>query len=196
MSIAQVPDEILQHLLYFVSPQDNLVNVQRVSSRFNRLANERLLWRYHCRSSFHHWNPINDLQRNLQARASGVDWKAIFLHRERRNARIAHLFDGILASRIDRLQKFEEICRMGYDAKDFLIDQRQTARTDQGNGLAVRYGICGILLPISISVAEDCSGTLALRFLTAFIKASLLMNGSRWSLLSRLLLRPFPVEFG
>lgn len=123
MLLDQVPYEIIQHLLYYVSPEDNLASFQLLSHRLYRLANEPLLWKYHCRSSFRFWNPEHGFQRRLKQRASEADWKCLFIQRNTRNVQISHLLDEILATKAGRLMKFEQICRLGYDAKDFLLDQ-------------------------------------------------------------------------
>lgn len=51
------------------------------------------------------------------------------MERNRRNTRVSYLMDGILASKVGRLQKFGQICMLGYDAKDFLLEQCHTDET-------------------------------------------------------------------
>ncbi|KAF7542818.1 hypothetical protein G7Z17_g11247 [Cylindrodendrum hubeiense] len=126
MLLDQVPDEIIHHLLYYVSPEDNLASFQLLSHRLNRLADEPLLWKYYCQRTFRFWNPEHGFHRRLKQRASEVDWKRLFILRNTRNARVSHLLDDILATKVGRLMKFEQICRLGYDAKDFLLDQCHT----------------------------------------------------------------------
>jgi F-box protein 21 len=126
MSIHQVPDEVIQHLLYFISPTDNLASIQPLCYRLNRLANEHLLWRHHCRASFRYWQPEHDFHRKLSLRASEVDWKSLFILRQRCNAKASRLLEDILATKLGRVRKMEQLCMLGYDVKDFLLDQRQT----------------------------------------------------------------------
>lgn len=123
MHLEQLPDEIVQHLLYYISPEDTLCGFQYLSHRFKRLANESLLWKYYCQSSFQFWHPEHDLQGKLKCRASDVDWRHLYLLRKARNDQVSYLLDGILASKVGRLRRFEEICQFGYDAKDFLLKQ-------------------------------------------------------------------------
>merc|ERR1712093_736618 len=54
--LTSLPDEVLQHILAYCPPHDVLLNVQRLSKRFNRLGSEPLLWRYHCRTDFNYWD--------------------------------------------------------------------------------------------------------------------------------------------
>lgn len=122
-ALESFPNEIILHILHFLPPEDNLATFQLLSRHPSRLANRPLLWRRHCRDSFKYWNPDHGFQRKLEAPAGDVDWKALFLERKRRSERIAVLFDGMLASRLGRLWRFEQICHQGYDAKDFLVEQ-------------------------------------------------------------------------
>ena len=123
MSLDKVPDEIIQHLLCYVSPADNLGTVQVLDRRLHRLANEPLLWRLHCARSFSFWHPRHGFARLLRLRVHEVEWKRLFLVRVRQEGLVARLLDDIIATRVGRLQRFETISRLGYDAKDFLLRQ-------------------------------------------------------------------------
>ncbi|KAF7561970.1 hypothetical protein G7046_g2148 [Stylonectria norvegica] len=154
MFFDQVPDEIIQQLLYYISPEDTLNHVLVLSRRLNRLAHEPLLWRYHCRSAFTFWSPEHGFQRTLRERASDVDWKRLYTLRRNRNVRISILLDEILATKVGRLKKFEEICRLGYDAKDFLLAQCKADDTAE-DVLARRYYGNAVLDSIHRSVAIE-----------------------------------------
>lgn len=123
MSLDKVPDEIIQHLLCYVSPADNLRSIQVLDRRLHRLANEPLLWRLHCIRSFSFWHPRHGFARMLRLAALEVEWKLLFLLRARQNGLVARLLDGIIATKVGRLKRFEAIARLGYDAKDFLLRQ-------------------------------------------------------------------------
>lgn len=128
-ALEEVPDEILQHILSYISAHDNLKTVQLLSRRLNRLANEPLLWRQHCKRNFTYWNPSHNFPAKLAGRVSDVDWKALFLLRKARDAQISSLFDGMLSTQLGRARRFEQICLLGYDAKDFLLEQCRTIET-------------------------------------------------------------------
>lgn len=122
-----IPDEILQLVLYFISPEENLRGAQLASRRFHRLANEPLLWRYHCRHAFVHWSPAHDITARLAGRVSEVDWKSLFIQRKKTNFYIAQEFDHVVATKLGRSGKYEQICLLGNDAKDFLMEQSHTS---------------------------------------------------------------------
>ncbi|KAL7905696.1 hypothetical protein GGI35DRAFT_471570 [Trichoderma velutinum] len=138
LSLDQMPDEIIGHLLYYLSPYDNLYNVQLVSHRFYRLANEPLLWRHHCRSSFEYWNPRHRFYKKAAALAQETDWKELFIFRSARNEQVSALLDEIIRTKVNRVRGFEIIGQIGYDAKDFLLEQCQTSPSAE-DGLARRY---------------------------------------------------------
>ncbi|KAL6877283.1 hypothetical protein HDV57DRAFT_522558 [Trichoderma longibrachiatum] len=136
-SLDQVPDEIIGHLLYYIPPYD-LANFQLVSHRFYRLANQALLWRHHCRSSFKFWHPRHRFHERTAALAQETNWKDLFIYRSARNRQVSRLLDDIIRTKVNRVRGFEIIGQIGYDAKDFLLEQCQTSPYAE-DGLARRY---------------------------------------------------------
>ncbi|ETS85514.1 hypothetical protein PFICI_03539 [Pestalotiopsis fici W106-1] len=151
-SFDQLPDEIIAHILSYLAPEETLTTVPRLSKRFHRIADTQLLWKLYCETSFRYWHPEHDIAQKLRNRASDVDWKGLFALRLQRNRRIARLLDGIVASRVSRLEKTEEICQHGYDAKDFLLSQCKIADTAD-DVLARRFYSCNVLDSIHRSIA-------------------------------------------
>ncbi|KAG7101853.1 hypothetical protein HYQ44_018692 [Verticillium longisporum] len=126
-TLEEIPDEIIHHILSFVSPENNLLRVQLLSRRLNTIANEPLLWRQHCRTAFTYWGPDHDFQAKLDGKVSDVDWKALFLVRKATNARISNLFDGILATKLGRA--------VGTDSKALLASLRRGLALDVWDSL-------------------------------------------------------------
>ncbi|KAL0939469.1 F-box domain-containing protein [Colletotrichum truncatum] len=152
LSLDQVPDEILLQILYYISPEDNLLSFHPLSRRLHHLANEPILWRYYCLQSFKFWHPDHRFGEQLQKPVSEVLWKRLFLSRKRRNTKVSNLFSGILATKHGRVKKFEEICLLGLDAKDFLLTQAQTSETVD-DVLSRRYFSNAILASIRRGIA-------------------------------------------
>ena len=120
-SLDALPDEVLQQILFYISPRDTLLNVQRVSKRFNRLGSEPLLWRYHCRVDFKYWDSKHRIKQKFLGGVGDVDWKALYTHRKVVDARTTELLNGILEGQISRIKRFDAIGKFGYDAKDTLL---------------------------------------------------------------------------
>ncbi|KAI0098434.1 hypothetical protein F4814DRAFT_433918 [Daldinia grandis] len=153
-SINSLPDEIVHHILLYVPPEETLSNIALLSKRFNRVAHEPLLWRCYCEHNFKYWEASHHFKERLKGYLRGTDWRRLFLLRLGRNAYIARLLDGIVASRVSRLQKMEQICLYGYDAKDYLLSQCQ-APDSAKDVLARRYYSCSVLDSIHRSLAIE-----------------------------------------
>lgn len=129
LSLEQMPDEIIGHLLYYLSPEDNLFGVQLVSRRFCRLVNEPLLWKYHCRTSIKYWSPHHRLKEKLAAPAQKTNWKRLYIRRSGLNLQVSNTLDEIIRTKVHRGRGFEAISQLGYDAKDVLLEHCQAPTT-------------------------------------------------------------------
>src|SRR4051812_7396613 len=81
-SLDVLPDEVLQHILFYITPRDTLLSVQQISKRFDRLGSEPLLWRYHCRVNFKYWDSRHRIKQKLLGNVADVDWKKLFKYRK------------------------------------------------------------------------------------------------------------------
>ncbi|TAQ84599.1 hypothetical protein B7494_g7082 [Chlorociboria aeruginascens] len=138
LSLIDLPDEVLQHIFYYFSPEDTLLNVDHISKRFNRLSNEPLLWRYHCRVQFRYWDSNHRIRQKFAGNVGDVDWKTLFLYRQQVDLQTTRTLDSILEGQIDRIGKFEEISKFGYDAKDTLLRHCHTS-SEADDALARKY---------------------------------------------------------
>lgn len=120
-SLDALPYEVLQHILLYIPPHDTLLNILRVSRQFNRLGNEPLLWRYHCRVQFKYWDSKHRIRQKFLGSAGDVDWKALYTHRKNVDAQTTQMLNGILEGQINRIKKFDAVGHFGYDAKDTLL---------------------------------------------------------------------------
>ncbi|KAH7018289.1 F-box domain-containing protein [Microdochium trichocladiopsis] len=153
-ALERLPDEIIQLILRHVPAQDVLSAVALTSRRLHTVSQEPLLWKYFCVHNFKYWQAEHYIQRKLVAQVHDVDWKRLFIQRLQRNIHIAYLIDGIVASRVRRLQKSEAICLYGYDAKDYLLSQCKVADSAD-DVLARRFYSCTVLDSIHRSLAIE-----------------------------------------
>jgi F-box protein 21 len=135
-SLESLPDEVLRQILSYISPRAILVNVQRLSKRYNTLGNEPLLWRHHCRVDYKHWDSKHRIKHKFLGQAQHVDWKALYLHRRNVDTQTTELLDSILEGQTSRLKKFDLICGYGYDAKEILL--RHCAASDNAEDVLAR----------------------------------------------------------
>lgn len=140
MSLDQLPDDIIQHLLYCLSPGDTLSGFQLTCRRFALLSSEPLIWRYHCVNAFRYWHPGHEFPVKVRAPVAEVDWKGLFIFRRSRNCAISKIFDEILETKVCRFAKIGSIAELGYDAKDFLLEQTKCSEAAD-DVLARRSGL-------------------------------------------------------
>jgi F-box protein 21 len=125
-SLDDFPDEIIRQILEFLSPQQAYHDALLVSKRFHRLATEPLLWRHYCQISFDYWHWEHGFGDKLATRASKTQWRALWRRRQYRNDLCARLLNEIIATKVGRVAKLAKMSRMGYDVKDFLLEQIRT----------------------------------------------------------------------
>ncbi|KAI1135448.1 hypothetical protein F5Y05DRAFT_394457 [Hypoxylon sp. FL0543] len=152
--IDNLPDEIVHQILLYVSPEETLTTIALLSKRFNRVAHEPLLWKFYCQHYFKYWDPSHRFRERLRCNLRVTDWRRLFIKRLGRNARIARLVDGIVASRVSRIEKIEQICKYGYDAKDYLLSQCRVPESTE-DVLARRYYSCSVLDSIHRGLAIE-----------------------------------------
>jgi len=120
-TISDLPDEVLDQVLHYLSPKQTILNFQRASKRFARLSEEPLLWRYYCRTEFKYWDAKHRIKQKFDGDAGDVEWKKLYIHRKQIDIRTSELLDSILSQQIGRIEKAKDISEFGYDAKDTLL---------------------------------------------------------------------------
>lgn len=139
ISLATLPDELIQHILRHLPPL-SIPALQQASRQFNDLTNEPLLWRYYCTQNFRYWSQEHDIQRKLKGYALDVDWKHLYEYRYIIDRTTRRTLDSILASQTGRIEKYQRIVDLGYDTKDTLMQQYHVG-DDADDVLARRCGL-------------------------------------------------------
>lgn len=121
-SFDEVPDELIRHILFYLTPEENIGLVQSSCLRLYNVANDLLLWRYYC-CQILYWHPRHSIRRKLQGPAASVDWKRLWLLRKRWDLVAADLLDRVVQTRVDQHKHLRQICSMGLDVKDYLLGQ-------------------------------------------------------------------------
>jgi F-box protein 21 len=137
-SLVGLPDEILQHILYFIPPDDALLRCQLVSKRLYLLTSQSLLWRYHCRFEFSYWDARHRIRQKFFGEVGDVDWKSLYIYRRKVEQTVTKVLDSIIESQTGRIAKYKGISVHGYDAKDALIRHCNTQDSVE-DVLARRY---------------------------------------------------------
>ncbi len=126
-SLNVLPDEIVQHILYYLSPHHVAHNIQRISKRFESLGREPLLWKHHCRVDYKYWDPKHRIRQRFSGAVADVDWKALYKNRSIVDFATTKLLDSIINCQTNRINKFAAIAGLGYDVKDTLLRHCHTS---------------------------------------------------------------------
>ncbi|KAL4930579.1 Hemimethylated DNA-binding protein YccV like-domain-containing protein [Aspergillus undulatus] len=145
------PQEILYQILLFCNPLDS-VAVGCAARRFRGVTNEPLLWRHYCQTHFKFWAKEHDLPAKYSSSIYSVDWKALYISRHLVDRATSRLLDSILTSQTGRIEKFQSVVNLGYDAKDTLLRNISIdPRTE--DYLARRYYAKALLTSLHRSIA-------------------------------------------
>ncbi|KAJ5780871.1 hypothetical protein N7457_006031 [Penicillium paradoxum] len=128
-SLIHLPDEILNSILCYSSPQ-SCVAVEQTNSRFRNVTNEPLLWRHHCQSHYRFWDGRHDIHQRLAYPVNFTDWKALFVSKHQVDRSVTRLLDSIIGSQTGRIEKFRRVIELGYDAKDTILRHTQVESGD------------------------------------------------------------------
>lgn len=134
--LSGLPDEVIHQILLQAGPHAALA-LERVSKRFHAICNDSLIWRQHCQTEFSTWAARHEYQRKIKSQVNSVDWKRLYQEKKAIEDRTQALLNSILENQSNRIEKFERITDLGYDAKDTLLRQGQVSPSE-GDGLARR----------------------------------------------------------
>lgn len=143
LSLTTLPDELIQQILRHVPPV-SIPALQQVSIQFNDLTKEPLLWRHYCVKNFRYWSHEHEIQQKLKKYVADVDWKRLYVHRYCVDRTTRRILDSILASQTGRIDKYQNIVDLGYDAKDTLMHQ-YCVGNDAEDVLARRSALLAVL---------------------------------------------------
>ena len=118
-NILDLPNELLRHVLLF-TPAHSIVAFQQVCRRFAGVV-DSLNWRQLCHKHFRYWDPNHGLRIKARNQPQGEDWKRKYIIRHRAHDETTRLLNSILSTQVDRIDKFQQIIAIGYDAKDCLL---------------------------------------------------------------------------
>jgi F-box protein 21 len=134
--LTDLPDEIARSICFLVEWNDAL-SLQATCRRFADVANEHLLWKYYCRSSFRYWAASHQISIKL-ADASFQDWKQLFKKRYEAESKTQSALQDIICNQKARTPKIEIIVGLEYDSKDVLLWNFAEA-SDSDDHLARKY---------------------------------------------------------
>lgn len=137
LSFASLPTEILQAIFEYLPPE-SLVNASIASKRLKSIADQPIIWRLYCRTQFRYWDTKHNITGKFAGSLADVDWKALFVERNKTDRATTQLLNKVVSSQLDRIANIQEIANLGYDAKETLL-RHCNVGDDAEDVLARRY---------------------------------------------------------
>lgn len=162
LSLVCLPEEILHSILCYCPPSSPAALAQ-TARRFRNVTNDPILWRFYCQAYFKLWDVKHDLPNKLASPVASVDWKALYVRRHLIDREVSRVLDSILETQAGRIEKFQAIISIGYDAQDTLL---RHASVDAGaeDVLARRFALTYICDELHLtSLGDGCDKILRQR---------------------------------
>jgi len=116
--LLDLPDELIQTILRYVSPLDTALNISLASRRLFKDANEQLLWRHYCNTDFSYW--IDESIFDHRASSQQL-WKQRYINRYLRDATNMRSFESLLTTQKERMTRMQDIAESGVEAREMLL---------------------------------------------------------------------------
>lgn len=116
--LLDLPDELIQTILRYVSPLETALNISLTSRRLFKDANEQLLWRHYCRTNFNYWIDESIFDHRASSQQS---WKQRYIDRHVRDATNMRSFESLLTTQKERQSKMQDIAESGAEAREMLL---------------------------------------------------------------------------
>lgn len=152
--LRDLPDELLEAIVFYLPPDATLA-FGGTCRRSNKVAYEHLVWRRHCMQTWRYWEAKHDLQEILQQPPARTKWRHLYNERRRTDKQAMEIFEELLKTQQKRIERMEEISKMGYDVKDLLMRVRDGTPDDAEDVLARRYWAGAILAQIHRTTAVE-----------------------------------------
>lgn len=123
-SVNDLPNELLEQVLLFL-PALSIPAFEQTCRRFSKVV-KACNWRRFCRIQFRYWGRNCDEKSRPEDKLVETRWKRIYIERHRTHQETSNLIDSILSSQVGRIDKFQRIVEIGYDAKDCLLQHLAT----------------------------------------------------------------------
>lgn len=140
MAFNDLPNEVIFTILQHLPPSSVPV-LDLVSKKFRELANQPVLWRGYCCSSYKYWSPYWRIEEKYAEDVANTDWKSIYVKRHTIDRSTTQEIDSIIAGQQKRLERSAKVMRMGCDTSDTLMKHLLVTDSTE-DVLARRYCSC------------------------------------------------------
>ena len=147
-----LPDEVIEAILQQLDAL-SLIKVSSVSSHFQAVASEQLIWKDLVLRDFVFWDEKHEISKKLRDPLFH-DWKELYAVRHTANIATRRAVQQMISDPIGRLAKAHKVLDHGYGIKDVLLElNKDAANTDCV--LAQRYWSQMLLACLNRSIALE-----------------------------------------
>ena len=150
LTLTSLPNEIIIRIFNFLDSPYDLGALDTTSRKLNECSNDQLLWR-HLHSRYRFSKPRSRID----------NWKSALARRRDSDRNLDICLGRLVDSSEGRFRQFESIWDEGLDVKDRLLWHINTAKDDEGKGLAQRWWAKAALSGLHRRMAIDTWSKLA-----------------------------------
>lgn len=152
--VRNLPDELIEAIVFYLPPDATLA-FGTTCKQINKIADEHLVWRRHCTQTWRYWEAKHELRERLQLPPAQTKWRQLYNERRRADKKAMEIFEQVVSAQQHRIERMEEVSKMGYDVKDILLKVRDRTPDDAEDVLARRYWADALLSQIHRHTAVE-----------------------------------------
>ncbi|ROW07475.1 hypothetical protein VPNG_07114 [Cytospora leucostoma] len=137
--LLQLPDELLDSVISQLATPSDTAHFGLTCKHAHTLVGASLVWRRHCLTQWQHWAPRYELPVKLAQPPLHTDWRQLYVERVNTDRTAAGLFESLLLSQQNRVQRMQEIAVKGYDVQDLLLRLKNETPDEAEDVLARRW---------------------------------------------------------
>lgn len=144
-ALLQLPDELLDCVISQLATPADTVHFGQACKRAHSLVSASLVWRRHCLTTWQYWDHRHDLPAKLAQPPFHTDWLQLYGARVQIDRAAARLFEALLLTQQNRVQRMQKIAAEGKDVQDLLLKLKDETPDEAEDVLAKRWHAEAIL---------------------------------------------------
>lgn len=154
-ALLQLPDELLDCIISQLATPVDTTHFGQACRRTHGLVSASLVWRRHCLATWQYWAPRHDLPAKLAQPPLHTDWLQLCVERIQVERKAAALFEALLLTQQNRVERMQGIAAKGKDVQDLLLRLKDQTPDEVEDVLARRWHAEAILGMIHRTTAVD-----------------------------------------
>ncbi|ROW01296.1 hypothetical protein VMCG_05921 [Cytospora schulzeri] len=144
-ALLQLPDELIDCIISQLATPADTAHFGLTCKHTQSLVSASLVWRRHCLATWKYWASRHDLPAKLAQPPLHTDWRQLYVKRIRIDREAAGLFESLLLTQQNRVQRMQGIAAKGNDVQDLLLKLKDETPDEAEDVLARRWHAEAIL---------------------------------------------------